>query len=356
MRVPNVLLVPAVCLLAASSGMAAAMPSIRHGTIHNRSAATGLEPLIREIIRDQRGPAWIGYAVPLRPGHSICCSGRGSGCRCPLEREQGISHQFDEPDSLDLTVKRHLLVLSRVAKGEVQRIRCYSDECELDAGGLPLFWLSDVAPDQSIAWLASFVTGPSGQSRWNEDIADRVVSGIALHDDPGALDMLCRLVEPARPDKLRVRPVFWIGETGGRRGVELLDRILRDDPSRKVREQAVFALTLSNTPEALETLIRVARTDRDPDIRSRAVFWLGNEAGEKAAATIADMAVDDPDTDVKERAVFALSQLPPDVGVPRLIHVARTNSNPEVRKQAIFWLTQSEDPRALDFFEEILAH
>jgi hypothetical protein len=34
--------------------------------------------------------------------------------------------------------------------------------------------------------------------------------------------------------------------------------------------------------------------------------------------------------------------------------VARNNRNPEVRKQAMFWLGQSKDPRAVQFFEDIL--
>jgi hypothetical protein len=37
-----------------------------------------------------------------------------------------------------------------------------------------------------------------------------------------------------------------------------------------------------------------------------------------------------------------------------LIEVAQTNRNREVRKQAMFWLGQSEDSRALEFFEKIL--
>ena len=57
---------------------------------------------------------------------------------------------------------------------------------------------------------------------------------------------------------------------------------------------------------------------------------------------------------MKKKAVFALSQLPKDEGVPLLIKVARTNTNPEVRKQAMFWLGQSKDPRATDFFAEVL--
>jgi HEAT repeat protein len=63
----------------------------------------------------------------------------------------------------------------------------------------------------------------------------------------------------------------------------------------------------------------------------------------------------DPDTQVKKHAVFALSQLPKEEGVPLLIDVARKNRNPVVRKQAMFWLGQSNDPRALQFFEEVLA-
>jgi hypothetical protein len=38
-----------------------------------------------------------------------------------------------------------------------------------------------------------------------------------------------------------------------------------------------------------------------------------------------------------------------------LIQVARNNRNPVVRKEAMFWLGQSNDTRALAFFEEILA-
>ena len=38
-----------------------------------------------------------------------------------------------------------------------------------------------------------------------------------------------------------------------------------------------------------------------------------------------------------------------------LINVAKTNQNPAVRKQAMFWLGQSKDPRALDFFAQVLS-
>jgi hypothetical protein len=37
-----------------------------------------------------------------------------------------------------------------------------------------------------------------------------------------------------------------------------------------------------------------------------------------------------------------------------LIRIARASPDPELRKTALFWLGQTEDPRALALFEEIL--
>jgi HEAT repeat protein len=60
------------------------------------------------------------------------------------------------------------------------------------------------------------------------------------------------------------------------------------------------------------------------------------------------------DREVREQAVFALSQRPRDEGVPALIRIAKTHNDPEIRRRAIFWLGQSNDPRALALFEELL--
>jgi HEAT repeat protein len=85
------------------------------------------------------------------------------------------------------------------------------------------------------------------------------------------------------------------------------------------------------------------------------VFWLGQAAGEAAVRGLDSIVVDTSgDLEVRKQAVFALSQRPAEEGVPALIRVARTSPHPELRKTALFWLGQSEDPRALALFEEIL--
>lgn len=121
---------------------------------------------------------------------------------------------------------------------------------------------------------------------------------------------------------------------------------------------AVFAATLADSTTPWPDLIRIARDNGvRGDTRKQAVFWLGQAAGDVATKDLTDLAEDDAqDREVRESAVFALSQLDSDQGVPALIHIARSNRDPKLRRTALFWLGQSEDPRALDLFEELLAH
>lgn len=118
----------------------------------------------------------------------------------------------------------------------------------------------------------------------------------------------------------------------------------------------IFPATLADSVILWPDLLELAR-DRQVASSSRknAVFWLSQAAGDKAAAGLEAIVTDDADDrEVREHAVFAVSQLPQDQGVPILLKVARSNQNPEIRRKAMFWLGQSEDPRALALFEDIL--
>jgi hypothetical protein len=118
----------------------------------------------------------------------------------------------------------------------------------------------------------------------------------------------------------------------------------------------VLPATLADSVTMWPSLLRLARMQNLPEERRRtAVFWLG-QAAEAAAGRALDSIAGDVrgDREVRKQAVFALSQRSANEGVPALIRIARTNPDPELRKTALFWLGQSEDPRALNLFEEIL--
>jgi len=340
---------------------------VSNARTETRSAAQGLDREVRAAAA-RPGVTWIGYRMPMIAGtRQMCCfdniqagGDRDACCGvCQLERGSGVSmtrggDREGRGSRIVLEPPTEFLILARLEAGAVTRVRTFTPDCEIDAAGTTIVWLSDVKADDSLAWLASLVTGSQDAGERRDRVAKTAIAAIALHGGQAADRVLEGFVAPAQPEWLRSDTAFWLGSERGENGARLLARMIAQDPSDKVREKVTFALSVSKVPAALTTLIATARDDRSTRVRGQALFWLAQKAGKEATAVIAGAIENDPDIEVKKKAVFALSQLPKDEGVPKLMDIARTNRNPEVRKQAMFWLGQSNDPRALKFFEEIL--
>jgi len=242
---------------------------------------------------------WIEYRVPMVGGaRRMCCidSSRGdTDCcrRCRLEGGDGVflaSDTTPAPARIVVEPPSEMRVFARFENRALTRVRIFSLDCDVDADGVTLVPLTGVAVDDSVAWLAALVRSSSDTPTRLNAIDMPALSALALH--PGAA--------------------------------------------------------------ASSVLISLARSDQRPRIRGQALFWLSQRAGDEALRTIGTAVSDDPEIEVKKRAVFALSQLPRAEGVPLLIDLARNHRLPDVRRQAMFWLGQSKDPRAVDFFEQIL--
>lgn len=340
---------------------ATAQSNIRNGTIESRPGSD-LAGTFRSLSNDA-GPVWIGYAVPAQnPDWNSCCfnGDRGDGCcgTCRLDDGQsgGTRSGRSGGGPVQLEGTSQVVVLFRIENREVQRIRAFSGSCELDAGGRTVYWLTGVTTTASLELLLPKAGMPLPDGARHDQVADGAMHAIAAHRDPAADRALATLMGADKPLATRKQAAFWAGNARGRSGFELVRAALLDTTNpESLRKHLTFCVSQSGEPEAVDTLTRAARTDTSPGVRGEAIFWLAQKAGRKAAAAITDAIANDPETKVKEKAVFALSQLPKDDGVPKLIDVARNNRNPAVRKQAMFWLGQSNDPRALEFFQEVLA-
>ncbi|HKT60568.1 MAG TPA: HEAT repeat domain-containing protein [Gemmatimonadales bacterium] len=121
-------------------------------------------------------------------------------------------------------------------------------------------------------------------------------------------------------------------------------------------DDLITGATLADSAVVWPDLLRLARReDLSAETRRQAIFWLGQAAGDAATRGLDSIMTDESgDLEVRKQAVFALSQRPADEAVPALIRVVRTSPNGQLRKSALFWLGQSEDPRALSLFEELL--
>ena len=333
-------------------------PNIQNAKLETRSAAAGLQTQIDSIARSGSA-AWIAWSLPSIKGeHDMCCYNMHdnvvANCGCRLEGG-GVANITESSKGLNpvkLEGSTDFSVFVRTEAGQIQKVRALGTNCPVDAQNMPVYWLTDVKPAESVALLTTLAqkSGSDGEKK----PADGAVLSIALTNDASADKALDKLIASDQPEWLRKKVAFWMGVERGKPGLDKLLALMKTDPSDSFRRDLVFPISQSKSPEAGAELIRIARQDSSTRVREQAIFWLAQKAGNKAAAFLKETVDNDPDTDVKKRAVFALSQMPKDEGIPLLIQVAKNNPNPAVKKQALFWLGQSHDARALDYIESVL--
>jgi hypothetical protein len=339
------------------------MPHVVNAKLETRTASQNLSATVKQVASENANTKWIGYSVERVPEKGgVCCenfSGHGDAlcgtCRLEAENGGGSAHsRAASGKTVSLESSEKLVVLLRIANKHVMRIRIASSDCTLDAGSLQFVWLTGVTAEDSVALLTQLVRPEDFRNEADHAITEQALAAIALHAGAAADRAFADFVAPQQPSELRKKAAFWLGAARGKSGFALLQKMAKSEADSDVRSQVTFALFVSKEPGATEEMIRMAHDDESAQVRGQALFWLAQKADKKASEAITGAIQSDPDTEVKKKAVFALSQMPKDEGVPKLIDVARTNKNFEVRKQAMFWLGQSNDPRALAFFEKIL--
>jgi hypothetical protein len=347
--------------LAIAAGLSA-QPHLQNAKVENRTIAGTLDSTFRGIVNAQTQPAWIAYAAPQIPGdRTMCCFNTVNGVSwqgCSLEPNNFNVTFGPNGGTVHLEGAAEFYVFYRVEDKKVGKIRNFSIDCNIDAGGLPVYFLAGVNAAQSVGLLESLIaSNATGTSGANDErrLTNSAISAIGMHRDAAADVALDRLTASTQPEDTRRQAVIWLGNARDGHGVQSLLRILRDDPSDRVRESAVQGLAQSKEPEAIPAVVRVARQDASARVRGQALFWLAQSASRQISEAAIRTAIDqDPESQVKKKAVQSLNQMKNGDGVPLLIEIARTNKNPVVRKEAMTQLGQSKDPRAVKFFEELL--
>jgi hypothetical protein len=182
------------------SALALGQGRIANAVTETRSAAQGLE---REIgaIAARGTPAWIGYSVPIGPGSGGFCS------------------------AVMLEPPTQLLVLARLDQGKVVKVRTLTPNCEVDAGGVPVVWLTNVNPGQSVAWLAGFVSPSPDRRGETGDLSRPALAAIGMHATDGA-PKLIQIVRTTTDRQLRKQAMSWLGRSKDPQAVRFFEELL----------------------------------------------------------------------------------------------------------------------------------
>jgi hypothetical protein len=261
---------------------AAAQPRISNGQLQQSTLTARLTRAALEKLGSASGPTWVGYAVPAIAGErQMCCWNSDSGgcCQgCRLEPGRTAT-TFTTSGGRDVASLEggSLHVLYRLDGNRVDRIRMFSEDCALDAGGLTVQWLSGVTAIDSVAVLGSFL----GANEPNK-LADGALSALAMHREPAALERVLTAARDGATTHVRGQALFWLAQRAGDKAIGAITDAIAKDPETEVKRRAVFALSQLPKDEGVPLLIQVARTNTNPAVRKQAMFWLGQTKDPRA--------------------------------------------------------------------------
>ncbi len=343
----------------------AQQPPVQNGRVETRTATT----VDREVssFSASADPVWIGWRVPIVDGENGGCSTWNSDNEWyrgytldfgPTGSMGGTSRPQTTPQTgaAQIEASSNLVVLARVIDGRVDRIRQFSADCPIDAGGRSLYWLNGITPPESLKWLDSFIAMDKGDRlslSARSSLATSALSAIAMHRDAAADTILDRIAMNERDTTLRQQAERALGRYRGTHGFSSLRALLAQERTTNRKRSLITALGQTREPGTVEAL-RSMLKDADADVRSEAVYYLAIRGGQAVVNEVRAIMDSDPIQNVRTRAVSGLARLPEETSVPVLIDIAGKSNDMEVRKRAVSSLGQCKDARAISFLQDLV--
>ena len=169
-----------LCLLSGVLALAcfAEQPHFQDAKLETRSAGGGLEAAVRAVVATQTAPTWIAYAVPISKSNQHLC-------------------WSDQRTALMLEGSKTLVVVLKMEEHTITRITYTTGDCEVDVGGLTVYWLDDVRADESVAMLERIAREhladrASDSASARRRISQSAISAIGLHAGPAAASFFSR--------------------------------------------------------------------------------------------------------------------------------------------------------------------
>ena len=259
------LLCGVTALLISASTAGAQTPRLSNGRIVSH-ATTNIAKDIPALAATLTEPTWVGYTQPLIDGDHNMCDYWNDG---------RIVTQSTDPVRLEPA--DFFFVMFRVEDKQITRIRTYSSNCPLDAGGKAVHWFENVSVASSVSYMKSFMT-PTATKKMN----DSAVTVLALTEGDQPLNELLMLAREGSTSAVKGNALFWLAQRAGQKAVGTITAAIESDPDTEVKKKAVFALSQLPKDEGVPLLIQQARTNKNPVVRKQAMFWLGQTKDPRA--------------------------------------------------------------------------
>jgi HEAT repeat protein len=147
-----------------------------------------------------------------------------------------------------------------------------------------------------------------------------------------------------------------LAETKSPAAIDALLKLFDAETNPDVKRSVLQSLSEIKSTRIEDKLFEVARSNETVDVRRQAIRMLGERVSKRSFEFLSATAQStDANAEVQVQAVRSIAERRAEESVPLLIKIAKTHPNQLVRKQAIRSLGESGDPRAIEFFREVLS-
>jgi hypothetical protein len=263
-----------LAILILATPLWAAPPRITNGALQSLGSLSQAESL--------PSSSWVGYTITAaRPLSINCCDGWVANCtNCRLNNDDGMSITHRDRDDLGPSDSR-VLLFARVRDRQIDRIRFFSPDCNVDANGQSIYWIDNVGQADSIAFLRAVVDRGTDRGR------DGAL--LALSMEAGATDALIDIARNNPSSHTRGKALFWLSQQAGRKAAETLRDAVDNDPEAEVKSKAVFGISQLPNDQSIPLLIDLLKHHKSREVRKKAAFWLGQKNDPRALDAIADI-------------------------------------------------------------------
>ncbi|HEV7902842.1 MAG TPA: HEAT repeat domain-containing protein [Pyrinomonadaceae bacterium] len=257
-----------------------------------------------------------------------------------------------------------------ISERDVKRgiIHAVSDNENKEAAHAFLLKVAKTDPDKESRRTAVHAIGEEGRDSVIDDLMSimsndqemdvrrAVLHSLAEIKTPRAQSKILEVARTGNHPDLRRHAIHMLAEVENEAMLGELVKLYDAEQSNDVRRQILHAFSEMKSQQAEDKLFAVARDGAgNADLRRHAIHMIGEKAGKRSLDLLREtVESSSAETQVQVQAVHAISERPAEESVPLLIKIARTHPNQQVRKRAIQVLGESGDPRALEFFREVL--
>jgi HEAT repeat protein len=316
---------------------------VRHAAVYWLGQAGGETEFLAALVRNNSEPAQMRKSA----AHAI----GGSRDRAALSTLQSLYESVSEREI------RRAIVHSASGNEDKQTalafiLRVAKNDPEREVRKAAIHSLGDLDGDAVIDELMKIYS-----SDQDIEVRKTVLHALADAKSPRAEAKLFEIARDAgQPVELRKHAIHRVADRNSEASVTELIRLYDADRTRDVRRQILHALADSKSERAENKLFEIARSSDDPDLRRNAIHHIGERVGRRSLELLRETVESNTaETQVQMQAVHAISERPAEEAVPLLIKIAKTHPNQQVRRAAVHQLGESGDPRALEFFREVLS-